>query len=49
MFAQEHTNVTDGKTLVHQHPIAYVSGLFQGSQLNWAVLTKGNIGNIYDS
>ena len=22
------------------HPIAYVSGLFQGSQLNWAVLTK---------
>ena len=22
------------------HPIAYVSGLFQGSQLNWAALTK---------
>ena len=23
-----------------QHPIAYVSGLFRGSQLNWAALTK---------
>ena len=22
------------------HPVAYVSGLFQGSQLNWAALTK---------
>ena len=22
------------------HPIAYVSGLFRGSQLNWAALTK---------
>ena len=23
------------------HPVFYVSGLFRGSQLNWAVLTKG--------
>ena len=23
-----------------QHPITYVSGSFQGSQLNWATLTK---------
>ena len=23
-----------------QHPITYVSGLFRGSQLNWAALTK---------
>ena len=22
------------------HPIAYVSGLFRGSQLNWVTLTK---------
>ena len=22
------------------HPVAYVSGLFRGSQLNWAALTK---------
>ena len=27
------------KTLKHEHPIPYVSGLFQGSQLNWATLT----------
>ena len=30
----------NGDTLVHQHPITYVSGLFQWSQLNWASLTK---------
>ena len=29
----QHNNDTD-------HPITYVSGLFRGSQLNWATLTK---------
>ena len=29
----QHSNGTD-------HPITYVSGLFSGSQLNWATLTK---------
>ena len=29
----QHSNGTD-------HPITYVSGLFHGSQLNWATLTK---------
>ena len=29
----QHTDGTD-------HPITYVSGLFRGSQLNWATLTK---------
>ena len=29
----QHSNGTD-------HPITYVSGLFRGSQLNWAILTK---------
>ena len=29
----QHNNGTD-------HPITYVSGLFRGSQLNWATLTK---------
>ena len=24
----------------YEHPITYVSGLLQGSQLNWAALTK---------
>ena len=27
------------KTMIH-HPVAYTSGLFRGSQLNWAALTK---------
>ena len=26
--------------IVKHHPVCYVSGLFRGSQLNWAVLTK---------
>ena len=29
-----------GKVLKELHPITYVSGLFHGSQLNWAALTK---------
>ena len=27
------------KTVIH-HPVSYISGLFRGSQLNWAALTK---------
>ena len=40
VLTQEHTTVIDGKTSSHQHPISYVSGFFQGIQLNWAALTK---------
>ena len=29
-----------GKSITMDHPISYVSGLFRGSQLNWAALTK---------
>ena len=32
--------MVEGKTVTMDHPIAYVSGLFRGSQLNWAALTK---------
>ena len=42
MTKSTHSNLsTDNKATksVH-HPIAYVSGLFRGSQLNWAALTK---------
>ena len=39
-MVQEHTSITDDKTLKHQHPFTYVNGLFQSSQLNWATLTK---------
>ena len=28
------------KSVTMDHPISYVSGLFRGSQLNWAALTK---------
>ena len=30
----------DGKSVTTDHPVAFVSGLYRGSQLNWAALTK---------
>ena len=33
------TDATAKKSVVH-HPVTYISGLFRGSQLNWAALTK---------
>ena len=32
--------MVEGKTVTTDHAVAYVSGLFRGSQLNWAALTK---------
>ena len=32
--------VIDGKSTTTDHPVAFVSGLFRGSQLNWGALTK---------
>ena len=40
MLTQEYTTVIDGESLVQQHPITYVNGLFQESHLNWTTLTK---------
>ena len=37
---QEFETEVKGKVLKELHPITYVSGLFCGSQLNWAALTK---------
>ena len=37
---QEFDTEVKGKVLKELHPIVYVSGLFCGSQLNWAALTK---------
>ena len=34
------TSSTKEQSKIVHHPIAYVSGLFRGSQLNWAALTK---------
>ena len=30
----------EGKEIKILHPITYMSGLFRGSQMNWACLTK---------
>ena len=40
VLTQPHTTVIDGKSTITDHPVAFVSGLFRGSQLNWAALTK---------
>ena len=40
VLTQPHTTVIDGKSTTTDHPVAFVSGLFRGSQLNWAALTK---------
>ena len=39
LFAYSCT-ATEGKEVKILHPITYMSGLFRGSQLNWACLTK---------
>ena len=40
VLTQRHTSTVDGKEITMDHPVLYVSGLFHGSQLNWATLTK---------
>ena len=40
VLTQPHTTTIDGKSNTTDHPVAFVSGLFRGSQLNWAALTK---------
>ena len=40
VLTQEYTHEIDGKTVKILRPISYQSGLFKGSQLNWACLTK---------
>ena len=32
--------MVDGKEITMDHPVLYISGLFHGSQLNWATPTK---------
>ena len=38
--SQSHTTVIDGKSVTTYHPVTFVSGLFRGSQVNWAALMK---------
>ena len=40
ILTQEYTHEIDGKTVKILLPISYQSGLFKGSKLNWACLTK---------
>ena len=40
VLTQEKTHTLEGKEIMLLHPIMYISGLFRGSQLNWACLTK---------
>ena len=40
VLTQSHTTVIDVKSVTTDHPVAFVSGLFRGSQFNWAALIK---------
>ena len=40
VLTQEKTHVMEEKEVKILHPITYMSGLFRGSQINWACLTK---------
>ena len=40
VLTQEHEHEKDGKVFKLNHPITFASGLFKGSQLNWAALSK---------
>ena len=40
VLTQSHTTVIDGKSITTDYPVTFVSGLFRGSQLNWATLMK---------
>ena len=43
VLTQEYEHEIEGKIKKIHHPITYASGLFKGSQINWATLTKGGI------
>ena len=40
VLTQEKTHQIEGKEVKILHPITYMNGLFRGSQMNWACLTK---------
>ena len=40
VLTQSHKTVINGKSTTTDHPVAFVSGLFRGSQLNWTTLMK---------
>ena len=40
VLTQENTHMVERKEVKLLHPITYMSGLFRGSHMNWACLTK---------
>ena len=40
VLTQEKTHMVENREVQILHPITYMSGLFRGSQMNWACLTK---------
>ena len=40
VVTQKHTSIANGKEVTTDHPLAYVSGMFCRSQLNWAAMMK---------
>ena len=40
VLTEPHITTVDGKSTTTDHPVAFISGLFRGSQLNWAALMK---------
>ena len=38
VITQEHATIIYDKITIHQHSITYITGLSQGSQLNWVTL-----------
>ena len=40
VLTQSHKTVINGKSITTDYPVTFVSGLFRGSQLNWATLMK---------
>ena len=40
VLTQEKTHMVEGKEIKILYPITYMNGLFRGSQMNWACLTK---------
>ena len=47
VLTQEKTHVVDDKEVQILHPITYMSGLFKGSQMNWACLTERSLCYLY--
>ena len=48
VLTQEHKSVIDGKEVTTNHPVAYVSGMFRGSQFKLGCHDERSICNIYD-